>query len=132
ATLTGVGVTTRARTVGEFELLDTLGAGGMGEAWRARHRSGQLAAVKILHSSRSSARVREDCLREIEAAASLTHPNIVKVLDAGTDEQMWIAMELVDGVPLDEASRTLNGPTQQRLLLVLLDALAHAHARGVV
>src|SRR5580658_3652099 len=86
--------------LGEFEILERLGKGGMGEVYKARQTSiDRFVAVKTLQSSLSVdadyiARFRQ----EARAAGVLNHPNLVQVYSAGeTDGLHWFAMEYVDG-----------------------------------
>src|SRR5512134_3885038 len=89
--------------LGSFEVLGPLGAGGMGEVYRARDgRLGREVALKVLPESLSSDR---DRLRRFEqearSASALNHPNIVTIYDVGqTNGVSWIAMELVEGASL--------------------------------
>src|SRR5262245_25710109 len=89
--------------LGPFEILSPLGAGGMGEVYRARDtRLGRDVAIKVLPSdlSMDSGRLRR-FEKEARSASSLNHPNIVTVYDVGVSDSLsYIAMELVDGVTL--------------------------------
>jgi len=120
-----------------YELLEELGRGGMAVVWRARDRKlGRDVALKLL---RDDVRVEEENLerfrREAEAAAALSHPNIVTLLDAGEEAgRRYLAMEWVRGEPL---SRLLeSGRPEFRLVASLLERAArgvhHAHERGIV
>src|SRR5262245_42646661 len=123
--------------LGPFELLARIGAGGMGEVWRARDpRLGRDIAVKVLPPEASD---DPDRLRRFEkearSASSLTHPNIVTVHDVGrTGNVSWIAMELVGGSSLRDL--LASGPLDPRRLLSIAaqiaDGLAHAHGAGIV
>src|SRR5688572_11432606 len=100
----------------------------MGDVWQARHASGAAVAVKIVPSA---ARVREAFSEEVRAVAGLDHPNVVTVLDHGVVEgSPWLAMELAEGSLVDHVPA--RWPGVRAVLLQLLDALAHAHARGIV
>lgn len=123
--------------VGRFVLLDKLGSGGMGVVYSAFDpRIDRRVAIKVLHGSHdeSDARGRERLLHEARALALLSHPNVVTVYEVGTiDERVFLAMELVDGQPLDRwlAERR----PWQEVLEVFARAgrgLAAAHAQGVV
>src|SRR5258706_13693317 len=87
--------------LGSYEVVSALGAGGMGEVYRARDaKLGRDVALKVLPSDVAADR---DRLRRFEqearAASSLNHPNIVTIHDiGGSDSIAYIAMELVDGV----------------------------------
>ena len=94
--------------LGPFEVLEPLGAGGMGEVYRARDsRLGRIVAVKVLRSDLAADPDRiERFEREARAASALNHPNIVTIYDVGVEEGMsYIAMESVDGSALRESRR---------------------------
>ena len=89
--------------LGPFEILEPLGAGGMGEVYRARDsRLGRIVAVKVLRPDVAADPDRiERFEREARAASALNHPNIVTIHDVGVAEgTSYIAMEWVDGSPL--------------------------------
>jgi Tol biopolymer transport system component len=123
--------------LGPYEILEPLGAGGMGEVYRARDtRLGREVAVKVLPSELSgdSGRLRR-FEKEARSASSLNHPNIVTVYDIGTSESVsWIAMELVEGVTLRRMLAT--GPLLLKKLLgvaaQVAEGLARAHEAGIV
>ena len=100
--------TVQARTqIGSYRLLGLLGQGGMGEVWRAeRDVAGnkQPLALKILKLEDMSAEAHERFALEQRTLLKLVHPNIARLLDAGvaSDGRPWIAMELVEGVPITE------------------------------
>ena len=99
-------MTVSARTrLGRFEILGLLGAGGMGEVYRARDsRLQREVAVKILPARLSSDAARlERFEREARSASALNHPNIVTIHEVGrVDSLSYIVMELVDGKTLRE------------------------------
>ena len=107
----------------------------MGEVYRATHvPSGLPVAVKVVHAH-LAARVesREGFRNEVRAVASLDHPAVVRVFDHGVHErQPYLVMELLSGDCMDRLPGRLSWDEVQGSLLSLLDALAHAHARGVV
>jgi serine/threonine-protein kinase len=123
--------------LGSYTILSPLGAGGMGEVYRAHDtKLGRDVAVKVLpREVADEPGRRTQLLREARAAASLNHPNICTIYEVGeADGRAYIAMEVIEGQPL---SRRLNeGPLPSeevvRCGLQLADALAHAHDRGVV
>ncbi|MCP4867999.1 MAG: protein kinase [Proteobacteria bacterium] len=134
--------------VGPFELTELLGRGGMGTVWRGRHRvDGVPVAIKLIRPSlRWGSRILEQFAIEVRAVASLHHPAIVHVLDLGevTDAEAeasdghlpaaspWLVMELCSGGTLHDHRGMLSWPRVRPVLLSLLDALAHSHARGVI
>jgi hypothetical protein len=123
--------------LGPYEILSPIGAGGMGEVYRARDsRLGRDAAIKVLPAALAA---DADRLRRFEkearSASSLNHPNIVTVYDLGSSEGVsWIAMERVEG----ETLRALlaGGPIPLRKLLLyaaqVAEGLAKAHEGGIV
>ena len=120
-----------------YEIISQLGAGGMGEVYRARdsqlHRD---IALKVLppsdlHDQTARARL----VREARAAAALNHPHICTVHEVGEETgQAYIAMELVEGRTLSAivAAGAMPAGEVARLGGQLADALSHAHDRGVV
>ena len=125
------------RTVSHYEILATLGEGGMGVVYHARDtRLGRSVALKMLHPARSAdPERRRRFIQEAKAASALNHPNIVTIYDvgeeAGTD---FIVMEHVAGTPLS----VMIPPTGMRvsdalaIAIPVTDALARAHAAGSV
>ena len=123
--------------LGPFEILAPLGAGGMGEVYRARDsRLGREVAVKVLapeFAADSDRRQRFE--QEARSASALNHSNIVTIHDIGTDgSTIYIAMELVEGKTLREILHAGPLPTRRLLDLAfqLADGLAKAHAAGIV
>ena len=124
-------------TLAHYRILDKLGAGGMGEVYRAHDEQlDREVAIKVLPSTSFEDPVaRARLLQEARAAAALNHPHICTVHEVGeADGQTYIAMELVDGQALSERLKVGPLPADQvvRYGLQLADALAHAHERGVV
>ncbi|HUS30775.1 MAG TPA: serine/threonine-protein kinase [Kofleriaceae bacterium] len=119
---------------GRYEILAKLGAGGMGEVFRARHRSlDKEVALKLLVAGSADFEVRFE--REAKAAARLDHPNCVRVIDYGkSGNYHFIAMDLLVGETL--AAALSRGPmTIERTVHItkgLLSALDHAHSHGVL
>src|SRR5215469_14445096 len=91
--------------LGPYEVVGSLGSGGMGEVWRARDtRLGREVAIKILPADVASDPGRlKRFEKEARSASALNHPNIVTIYDIGSlDSIHWIAMERVDGKTLRE------------------------------
>ena len=89
----------RGVSVGPYEILDHIGAGGMGEVWRARDRRiGRDVAVKVLPNSFSPGEERVRRFeQEARAAGALNHPGLVTIFDVGTtDGSPYIVMELLE------------------------------------
>jgi len=93
------------KTLSHYTILAKLGAGGMGEVYRARdEKLGREVAIKILPSElRSDKEKLQRFVREAKAASTLKHPNTASIFELGEAEgQEFIAMELVDGMTLDD------------------------------
>jgi TolB-like protein len=124
-------------TLGQFKILDRIGAGGMGEVYRARDmRLGRTVAVKVLAPDVAHDPGRRDrFLREARAAAALSHPNIAALYEIGEDQgHLFLAFEFVPGEPLNRviAGRPLNARRAIDFAVQVADALAEAHAAGIV
>ncbi|HET7292340.1 MAG TPA: protein kinase [Vicinamibacteria bacterium] len=126
----------RGSRLGAYEITAPLGAGGMGEVYRARDtRLGRDVAIKVLPAELSADPARLSRFEtEARAASALNHPNIVTIYEIGRQDAVsYIAMELVDGKTL----RELSSPTvpTKKLLPIAAQAasgLAKAHAAGIV
>src|SRR5450755_2850211 len=123
--------------LGPYEILSPLGAGGMGEVYKALDvRLDRTVAVKVLPAEFGSDPVR---LRRFElearAASALNHPNIVTVFDIGTEGPIsYLAMELVDGRTLRDILAGGALPLKRLLDLAtqIADGIAAAHETGIV
>jgi hypothetical protein len=115
-----------------------VGEGGMGVVYRARHEQlGRVRALKLLPPQLAQDEsFRERFEREWRLAASIEHPNIVEVIDAGeANDHLYIVMRLVDGPDLEELVKRDGPLTPERTLVILeqvADALDAAHAQGLV
>jgi serine/threonine protein kinase/tetratricopeptide (TPR) repeat protein len=123
--------------LGPYEILAWLGAGGMGEVFRARDtRLGRTVALKILPRDRMlDPERRGRFLQEARAASALSHPNIVVLHDIDNDQGVdFLVMEYVDGTPLDKLIPPRGLPVADvvRYGAQIAAALAAAHAAGVV
>src|SRR5689334_9698604 len=95
-----------ARLVGRYQIIEKLGEGAMASVYKAFDPSiNRSLVIKFLHENLcATAEYRQRFLREAKAAGVLSHPNIVTIFDVGEIENRpYIAMELLDGGPLDEA-----------------------------
>ncbi len=122
---------------GTYEIIERLGAGGMGEVWRAHDPSlRREIALKVLPSAATAdATARARLLREARMASKLNHPNVCTIYQVGEAEgQAYIAMELVAGETLSAriSDGPLDGDEVRRIGWQLADALDHAHSNGVV
>ena len=124
--------------LGEYLLLDRIGAGGMGEVFRAEHRTmNRLVAVKILSRKiADNPQLLERFFHEIRAVAKLMHPNIVTAFDAGSQNGVhFLVMELVEGEMLSRRVATAGPMSTAEVVHVLhqaADALDYAHRMGIV
>jgi hypothetical protein len=123
--------------LGPYEVVAPIGAGGMGEVYRARDtRLGREVAVKVLPSELSSDPDRLSRFeQEARSASALNHPNIVTVHDIGrADGVAYIAMELVEGKTLREVLLPGALSTKQilRIGVQAAEGLARAHSVGIV
>jgi tetratricopeptide (TPR) repeat protein len=123
-----------------YTVLRKLGAGGMGVVWEAEQKNPRRrVALKVLRAEGVTPRALARFAFEAEALARLDHPGIARVFEAdvferGGARRPYLAMELVDGRPLDRWVAEERPPRRARLalFLALCDAVEHAHRRGVV
>src|SRR5262245_52281220 len=123
--------------LGAYQLLSMLGAGGMGEVYRARDtRLGRDVAIKVLPElSAADPGRRQRFNREARAVSSLSHPHICTLHDVGSEDGAeYLVMELIEGESL--ANRLLRGPLPiqeaLRRAIEIADALSAAHRLGIV
>ena len=121
---------------GRYEVEREIGKGGNARIYLARDESGNFVALKILHPELLVSVAADRFLREIKLAKQLNHPHIAHLLDSGEREWLvYYVMTYVEGPTLREhLARTerMGIPETVRLAGDLLDALDHAHARGIV
>ena len=123
--------------LGPYEILSPLGAGGMGEVYRARDtRLGREVAIKVLpgHLS-SSAEARQRFEREAKTISTLSHPHICALYDVGNQEGVeYLVMEYLEGETLAERLARGSLPLQQTLRhgVEIAEALEQAHRQGIV
>src|SRR5689334_7223858 len=124
--------------LGAYELASPLGAGGMGQVYRARDaRLGRDVAIKVLPSDVGADPDRRRRFeQEARAASALNHPNILTIYDIGeTDGVVFIAMELIEGRTLRELLATGEPLSTKRMLDAAVQTahgLAKAHGAGIV
>ena len=123
--------------LGPYEIITAIGAGGMGEVYRARDtRLGRDVALKVLSPGLiGSAQAAERFQREAQAVAALQHPHICTVHDVGetTDGHPFLVMELLQGETLRERrDRPLDLAACVDIGITLADALDAAHRAGIV
>src|SRR5580658_5431921 len=108
--------------LGPYEILAPIGAGGMGEVWKATDtRLGRTVAIKDLNGAHS-----DRFEQEARAIAALNHPHICTLYDIGSD---YLVMEFIDGAPL---KGPLPVDEAVRLAVQIASALEAAHAKGIL
>jgi eukaryotic-like serine/threonine-protein kinase len=117
-----------------YRLTERLGAGGMGEVYRAvDERLGREVAIKLLVATGGGPARQLRFLREAQAASALNHPGIVTIHDVGRhDGRPFLVMELVDGVRFSELVGAVRPTEALALCAAAADALGAAHARGIL
>jgi serine/threonine protein kinase/Flp pilus assembly protein TadD len=125
------------RRIGPYEIVSLLGAGGMGEVYRARDpRLGRDVAIKVLpqhlcNDPQAMARSQ----REARAVAALSHPNILAIFDVGTEQGVsYVVTELLEGETLRARLKTSTIPwqTAAEIGAMIADGLSAAHSRGII
>jgi len=140
-------VTSPPLELGAYSLLERAGTGGMAVVWRGVHRQRNIpVAIKVVRVESSHlARFATELAHEVRIMASLDHPHVVRVFDQGVVGDSaavasggelaagspYFVMEWLPGGVL-RRSDCASWPSLKRLLVTLLDTLAHAHARGIV
>jgi len=128
----------KARLIGDYVIVERIGVGGMGQVFKAQHRkSKRIVAIKVLppQSIKSPDNVRR-FYREVESAAKLNHPNIVRSFDAGEQNGIhFLVMEFVDGADLSVRLKQ-EGPLPLADVVEYMRqaaaGLEYAHAEGIV
>ncbi len=125
------------RTIAHYQILDTLGQGGMGFVYKARDTQlDRLVAIKVLTPDKVANTERKlRFVQEAKAASALNHPNIVTIYSIGNEDGVdFIAMEFIAGRTLDRVIPRDGMKTAELLKygIQIADALARAHAAGIV
>ena len=124
-------------TLEDYRIIGPLAVGGMGTVWRAEQlKMHRVVALKLLSPAFYGSKEGRDRFdREIHLTARLEHPNIARVYDSGLRQGVYFyAMELVDGIPLDEYVQNNRLPTRQvlELMRLICSAVQHAHQLGII
>jgi len=128
----------RGRTIGPYRLISKLGEGGMGIVWRAEQSAPvrRTVALKLIKHGLDSAQVLARFESERQALALMNHPNVARVLDAGTDPSgaPYFAMEYIKGDPINSYCDRNNLCTTDRLELMIqvCEGIQHAHQKGII
>lgn len=123
-------------TIGRYVILHSLGAGAMGQVFAGYDvQLDRKVAIKILRPDLVSTHARQRTLREAQALAKVSHPNVVQVFEVGEhDEQVFVVMEFVNGSNLREWLADKERPWRERLAAVVTAGrgLAAVHSRGLI
>jgi serine/threonine-protein kinase len=124
-------------TIGDYQIIDVLGAGGMGKVYKVKNQiSDRIDALKILLPNLADdPDLADRFTREIKVLASLNHPNIAGLRTAFRQEnQLLMVMEYVEGTTLEERMKAGPIPLQDAISYItqVLSALGYAHKRGVI
>jgi len=133
----------RAKDLGSYRLVSKLGAGGMGEVWRAEHRLlARQAAIKLvrpeaLRDPNHAPKIRERFRREAQTLASMRSRHTIELYDYGVtdDGTFFYVMELLDGFDLDTLVRSYGAQSPARVIHLMAQAcqsLAEAHDAGLL
>ena len=127
------------RRIGPYQIEAEVGRGGMGSVWRARRVDGRyegVVAIKLVHLSWVGQGGERRFRTEGHLLGRLEHPHIARLLDAGVLDgtQPYLVLEYIEGQPIDEYCRlhALGIDARIRLLLDVLQAVAHAHSHLIV
>ena len=123
--------------IGSYRVKSLIGQGGMGTVYLAERADGEIdqkVAIKLLRADAHRPGWRERFLRERQLLASLQHPSIVRVLDAGriADGRPFLVMEYVDGVPIDRYASRIGIKQRLELFVRVCDGVSHAHRRLII
>jgi eukaryotic-like serine/threonine-protein kinase len=136
---TETGTFASGQLVGAYRLQKEIGRGGMANVWLAERADGSFArqvALKLPHISYARRDLIGRFMRERNILASLEHPNIARLYDAGVSENgiPYLAMEYVEGKPISQYAQenSLDIPARLHLFLQVLDAVQFAHERLVI
>ncbi|HEX4274932.1 MAG TPA: serine/threonine-protein kinase [Bryobacteraceae bacterium] len=125
------------RIVRQYQLVEKLGAGGMGEVYKARdtHLNRAVAIKVLIPGTSADEELRRRFLQEAQAASALNHPNIITIYDIFTDDDIqFMVSEYVDGKTLLEliATGSLSVPLAIEYAIQMADALSAAHSAGTI
>ena len=125
-------------TVGDYEIIASLGKGGFGSVWKARFESGELVAMKLLNpQALDNQRVVKKFFNEAMILAKMNHPNITRLLEFFPNGDNYaIVMEYVEGTELKKILRQNNGPLPFNMAYKIahqtLDAFHYASTNGIL
>ncbi len=124
--------------IGPYRLVRKIGEGGMGAVWEAEqeHPIRRKVAIKLVKSGLGGEAVLSRFETERQALALMDHPNVARVLDAGSDAEgnPFFVMDFIRGIPISDYCDRNNMATRDRLALLIqvCDGVHHAHQKGVI
>jgi serine/threonine protein kinase/tetratricopeptide (TPR) repeat protein len=127
-----------ALLAGRYRLIEEIGSGGMGTVWKAEQTEPvtRLVAVKLIKAGMDSVQMLARFEAERQALALMDHPNVARVLDAGSTDsgRPYFVMELVEGLPITRYCDEQRLTVRQRLELFIpvCQAIQHAHQKGII
>ena len=123
--------------IGNYRIVRAIGQGGMGTVYLAERADGEIdqqVAIKLLRPDSHRAGWRDRFLRERQLLASLQHPSVVRVIDAGhtEDGRPFLVMEYVDGVPIDKYAAAIDIKERLKLFGKVCEGVSHAHRQLII
>jgi serine/threonine protein kinase len=123
--------------IGSYRIISSIGLGGMGSVYLAERADGEIqqrVAIKLLRADGHRPQWRERFLKERQLLASLNHPSVVHVLDAGhtEDGRPFLVMEHVEGRPIDQYAAGVAVRSRLKLFVRVCDAVSHAHRHLII
>jgi serine/threonine protein kinase/Tfp pilus assembly protein PilF len=124
--------------IGPYRLIRKIGEGGMGIVWEAEqeHPIRRRVAIKLVKHGLNSDQVLSRFETERQALALMDHPNVARVLDAGSDDagRPYFVMDYIKGIPISDYCdrRNLSNADRLALLIQVCDGVHHAHQKGVI
>jgi serine/threonine protein kinase len=124
-------------TIGEFEIIEKIGEGGLAEIYLARQKSlNRKVAIKILHPRLcQDTNLIQRFDREATTLAEMSHPNVVQIIDRGEDNgRLYFAMQYVDGTDFQQVLKNENWSLDRKLNVIVqvLKGLDYAHKNGII
>lgn len=123
-------------TLGDYDLIDVIGQGGMGVVYRARQQKlDRIVAIKVLRSAGITGEARERFHMEAESVAILDHPNIVPIYEIGeVDNVFYFSMKLIDGTSLEDAISDFPDDIHATVhkMITIAKAVHHSHQNGIL
>jgi len=122
-------------TFDNFEILEQVMSGGVGEVYRAKNLTGEIVAIKVLQANQNTSK-RKRFQREIKFCSQDVHPNIIRILDSGiyldsSGERPFYVMPIYDGTLDDYLDKSPSVEDKLRVFVLILDGVEAAHKLGI-